>query len=297
MTTRKPDARGTLATEGDIAAVAERVLEGPVRLAILKHKPSRRCTWLATSSTGSVIVKAYASDRAATVAARVAALAAGPDEPTVPEVLLVDQQRRLVILSEVPGVPLRAAILSGDLQQCRRAGAAMARWHRWWEDGPPAPLAHHTIDAELAALDRWLARLPAGHRRSRSAIANELAQPWPCTTAVHRDLYEEQVVLRERVGLIDLDDAAAGPPELDLGNLAAHLDLLALGQAPLVARRGAGAFFAGYRTITTVDADRFERCRRLSLLRLACIHRDQRLVHLADGQENSMHQAATRSNW
>jgi hypothetical protein len=34
---------------------------------------------------------------------------------------------------------------------------------------------------------------------------------------VHRDLYEEQVLLGERVALIDLDDAALGPPELDIG--------------------------------------------------------------------------------
>ena len=30
----------------------------------------------------------------------------------------------------------------------------------------------------------------------------------------------------ERIGLIDLDDSALGPPELDLGNLLGHLLLL-----------------------------------------------------------------------
>ena len=45
---------------------------------------------------------------------------------------------------------------------------------------------------------------------------------------MHRDLYEEQLLAGERIGLIDLDDAALGPPELDLGNLLGHVELLAL---------------------------------------------------------------------
>jgi Ser/Thr protein kinase RdoA (MazF antagonist) len=225
-----------LTSVADVADIAAAVLGSPVHLTVLKHKPGRRCTWRAHGPQRSAIVKTYASERAATVAARLAGLAAGPPEPVVPELLHVDEHRRLVVLSELPGRTLRQAILSGDLDGCRAAGAAIAAWHTWWRDRPPKPLAAHTADAELAALDRWLGHLPAPQRRTVSAAARDLAQPWPCTTVVHRDLYEEQLILGERIGLIDLDDAASGPPELDIGNLAAHLELLALAAA----RRSSG---------------------------------------------------------
>ena len=71
----------------------------------------------------------------------------------------------------------------------------------------------------------------AASREIRLRVAAELPElreSWRPATVVHRDLYEEQVLLGERVGLIDLDDAALGPPELDVGNLLAHLDLLEL---------------------------------------------------------------------
>jgi aminoglycoside phosphotransferase (APT) family kinase protein len=95
---------------------------------------------------------------------------------------------------------------------------------------------------------------------------------------VHRDLYEEQIVLGTRVGLIDLDDAALGPPELDVGNLLAHADLLAL-------RSGADlslaedALLDGYANAgPRLDSALLDRCRRLSRLRLACIHGESALL-------------------
>ena len=48
-------------------------------------------------------------------------------------------------------------------------------------------------------------------------------------------MLSEQKVLGERVGLIDLEDAAAGPPELDVGNLLPHLELLGLRSDPELA--------------------------------------------------------------
>ena len=45
---------------------------------------------------------------------------------------------------------------------------------------------------------------------------------------IHRDLYDQQILLREdaAICLIDLDDMALGHPMLDLGNFIAHLHLL-----------------------------------------------------------------------
>jgi Ser/Thr protein kinase RdoA (MazF antagonist) len=112
-------------------------------------------------------------------------------------------------------------------------------------------------------------------------LARQLGASWACSTVVHRDLYEEQVLVGERIGLIDLDDAALGPAELDIGNLLAHLQLLALRAGNALAGL-AVPLLEGYSASgATLDQALLDRCRKLSLLRLAGIHRDPRLLELA----------------
>ena len=258
---------------GSLGAIVGR----PVVLEELKHKPSRR-TLRAAGPKRRAIVKAYRSERAPVVAARVRALAAGPDEPLVPTVLDEDHDARVVVLTEVVGDPLRYALLASNLAECRRAGEALGQWHSFWTGQAPSPLVPHTAVRELDILDRAAERAPAriGARVRREAAG--LRTDWPIATVVHRDLYEEQIVLGERVGLIDLDDAALGPAELDLGNLLAHIDLLALrwerDLAPAREAILAGHHGSGYR----LDPELLARCRRLSALRLACIHSEDRLL-------------------
>jgi aminoglycoside phosphotransferase (APT) family kinase protein len=80
------------------------------------------------------------------------------------------------------------------------------------------------------------------------------------------------------VRLIDLDGAALGPPELDLGNLSAHVELLALRSGRRLAA-ALDAMLDGYAsTGPTLDAELLDRCRTLSQLRLACIHGEPALV-------------------
>lgn len=250
----------------------------PVVVSELEVKAGRRTTSLATGPRGAAVVKTYASDRAPTVAARVVALADGPDEPAVPPLLHLDEDAHTVVLGMVPGVPLRLALLEGDLTPIARAGAAIGGWHRAWSGASPDGLRPHTAERELAAFARVLERFrPAGAERLERA-ATELAQPWEASTVVHRDLYEDQIVVDDRIGLIDLDDAALGPPELDLGNLIAHVELL---------ERRTGrdldeelrAFRLAYAAAgPPIDGDRLDRCRRLTLLRLSVIHADPELA-------------------
>lgn len=262
------------------------VLAPPVAFEVLKHKPGRRTTWRATGGDGSAtaILKVYASDRAAVVATRLAALAAGPRSLRIPHVLHVDAARHAVVLSEVPGRPLGQAVLAGDAGACQGAGRAVGSWHAWWQGRSPAPLRPHTSDRELAVLTERAASASEAIARAVHAAAPALAAPWPCPTVVHRDLYEEQVMLGPGpgdVGLIDLDDAALGPAELDVGNLVAHLQLLGRRRGVDVARPVA-AFLAGHaETAGPPDAALLDRCRRLTLLRLACIHSEPALVDLA----------------
>jgi Ser/Thr protein kinase RdoA (MazF antagonist) len=257
----------------------ESLLGPPVALEELKHKPGRRRTLRATGSRRTAIVKLYESDRAPVVAARLGALAAGPPEPVVPRVLHVDPERRLLVLTEVRGTPFRDAIVAEDTAACVRVGAALASWHRALPNVRPDGLAPHTIDDEVRILvERADGAPPEIASMVRSALP-ELRDAWPCTTIVHRDLYEEQILIGDRVGLIDLDDAALGPPELDLGNLLAHIELLGLRTGDRVAP-AIEALLGGYGP-QRLDESPLDRCRRLALLRLACIHHEPRLIDMA----------------
>ena len=263
----------------------EPLLGTPVVLEELKHKPGRRTTSRAVGPKRRAIVKVYSSERAPIVAGRLGALAAGPPEPVVPEVLLCDIEAHLVALSEVPGVPLREALLGGDLDTCTRAGTVIGAWHRAWQGRAPHALLPHTVERELEILRaRIESTSPEVATAARTVLRNVAATTWEYPTVVHRDLYEEQIMVGERIGLIDLDDAALGPPELDVGNLAAHIDLLAI-RTEIDMTAATEAFMDGYRrTGPTVDTGLLARCRALALLRLACIHENRLLVAGADAQ-------------
>jgi aminoglycoside phosphotransferase (APT) family kinase protein len=262
-------------------AVLEEIVGAPVALEELKEKPNRRRTLRVRGSGGSAIAKVYASDRASVVARRVAALAPGPDEPVVPAILHVDPELHLVVLSEVSGRPLRDALLEGDLSTCARVGSALGAWHAAWAGVAPLPLQPHTVDRELEILrSRAEDASPAVARVVTAALPN-VAGAWKCSTVVHRDLYEEQIIIGERVGLIDVDDAALGPPELDVGNLLAHVALLEQ-RRDRELRREVRALLEGYaETGPELDEAVLDRCRRLTLLRLACINDDVSLTDAA----------------
>jgi Ser/Thr protein kinase RdoA (MazF antagonist) len=251
----------------------------PAVLEELKHKPGRRLTLRARGPRRSVIVKLYRSDRVVLVADRISALADGPLEPVLPVVLAVDARQRCLVLSEVPGTPLREAVLASDEARCRQAGAALGAWHEAWAGRKPEALPEHTIERELnGLLDQ--AALASRELSSRVAAAlADLSESWAPATVVHRDLYEEQILLGDRVGLIDLDDAALGPPELDVGNLLAHLDLLEL-RSSRGLEPAREALVGGYVARNPLDDSLLERCRKLAQLRLACIHDEPRLATL-----------------
>jgi Ser/Thr protein kinase RdoA (MazF antagonist) len=250
----------------------------PVAFEELKRKPGRRRTLRARGPEGTAIVKIYVSGRAPLVARRVASLAAGPPEPVVPAVLDVDPKLHLVVLSDVPGRPLREALLDGDLAACTRVGAVLGGWHASWEGVAPAPLAGHTIDREIEILCAHAAAASPPVARAVEDALPQLMGSWECTTVVHRDLYEEQVLTGERVGLIDMDDSALGPAELDVGNLVAHMELLEQRRDRDLASGKRALLEAYAETGPALDQALLSRCRRLTLLRLACLNDDPTLV-------------------
>jgi Ser/Thr protein kinase RdoA (MazF antagonist) len=253
----------------------------PVEIEILKDRPGRRRTVRGRGPRGSVIAKWYGSDRAELVAGRIAALGAGPPEPVVPRVILLDRGQHVVVLSDLAGEPLRRSVIDGDLPTCRRVGAVLADWHRAWSGIEPMPLVCHTAERECEILEQRSAGTSAAIASAVAQRLPSLAAPWRCSTVVHRDLYDEQILIGERVALIDVDDAALGPPELDIGNLVAHLELLALRHG-LDLSPSIEAVLAGYAGAGgALEPGLIELCRALALLRLACLNDDRRLVELA----------------
>jgi Ser/Thr protein kinase RdoA (MazF antagonist) len=262
-----------------VIELLEPVLGAPVSLDQLKHKPGRRTTFRARGARRNAIVKVYASNRAPTVAARIAALADGPAEVEIPEVLLCEPEQHLVVLSEVPGLPLREALLSDDAETCERAGSALGAWHRAWVGTSPDPLAPHTAKRELEILTARVQGAPEDIAALvQAGLPSVTDGEWTPVTVVHRDLYEEQIMVADRIGLIDLDDSALGPPELDIGNLWGHIDLLEL-RSGRDLRALIERFLGGYRrTGPALDPTLLVRCRSLTLLRLTCIHADASLL-------------------
>jgi Ser/Thr protein kinase RdoA (MazF antagonist) len=135
--------------------------------------------------------------------------------------------------------------------------------------------AEREIEILTSRIDRTPDEIAAAVRVELPSVA---AGEWAPATVVHRDLYEEQIMVAERIGLIDLDDAALGPPELDVGNLLAHVDLLAL-RCGTDLTPPVDALLDGYRhSGPPLDTALLARCRALTLLRLACIHEDLSLI-------------------
>lgn len=110
--------------------------------------------------------------------------------------------------------------------------------------GPGGPFrpAEHGAAQEKAVLDQWLAQAEAhgslsgpgigagaleGLKETADDAMAQLVDGQPSPTALlHRDLHDKQLLWDgTHLGILDLDTAAWGEPELDLGNLIAHLEL------------------------------------------------------------------------
>lgn len=93
---------------------------------------------------------------------------------------------------------------------------------------------------------------------------------------IHRDLYPEQVIVFGRqIGLVDLDEASLGEPELDVGNFIAHLMLTDLQQLGTVGPAFflAQIFLGAYCGRSPISESRLAAYTASSLLRLASLKR------------------------
>ncbi len=190
----------------------------------------------------------------------------------VPRVLGVCDTLHTLFMEQLPGIPL---IEAGAAQPgaWRRAGAALRALH---DADIPAP--GYRAEDESEMLERRVAAVsalfPALSEELRGAfrrVSRELLSlPSVEPRLVHRDFHEKQILLDEqRLWMIDFDTLALADPALDLGNLAAHIELNHLQG---IAVDGAmEQFLAGYAPDPSLDA-RLGPWTRAASLRLVCLY-------------------------
>jgi len=143
---------------------------------------------------------------------------------------------------------------------------------------PALPDRVHGAADELALVRSWVdwmtALEPAVEdrlERAHALLAAGLPSTSPATFA-HRDFHDKQVLFgASQLWLLDVDTACTGDPELDLGNLLAHLFLRGLQWERAADHRGLeAAAERAYGSGARRDVTRWYR--RASLLRLACVY-------------------------
>lgn len=253
---------------------------------LLGHRLGKRCVvrfrlpapapWSQARASRSLVAKMYKfhsnqgrSVADATLELRRCCFGDG-SELSIPKPLAYLTDWRMVLMEHASGTPV------ANLADCDRAagvamaGHALTRLHdcRIQVDN------RHTVDDEIALLERWV-RLASALRpdtreplsRGFSAVANRLRRVPPAACLVHRDFHDKQVLVSAQgAALIDFDTLCMADPALDIGNFIAHLRF----EDPHSANRLEAAFLDGYGlppARATIDA-----FAQATLLRLACIH-------------------------
>lgn len=259
-----------------------RLLDDPAA-ALVVHRPERRAVVrIDPPATGGTRrwVKLVRPDHVAGLLERTAWL--DPLGSAVPRLLDVRAREGMTVWADLPGVPLTELLdgpRSGDAMA--RTGALLRRLH---DIAPPPGAAAHDAAAEVRVLQRWMDHLtaffPALHRRvgpflPRIAALLEDTAGAPLRRAtIHRDLHDGQVLVAPTgVGLLDPDTVAEGEPELDLGNLRAHLLLHTIGD-PGGALAADGALSAALDAYGRdgLDPRRLHAYTAAALLRLVAVH-------------------------
>jgi Ser/Thr protein kinase RdoA (MazF antagonist) len=248
---------------------------------IVREKPGRRCTLrydlVVDGRARRVYGKTYASERAPrvwrTARSLAQARAFGPDV-SLPAPLACVPRLKLVVQGEVQGTPVAPVL---DARVAARLAEALHRLHRSGVKLEPT----RTLEDELETLRRLVPRLPVElQERAGSSLTDvdrAARKPWRWRSRpVHRDFYPDQILVAgDRLGVLDLDDAAMAEPALDVANFVAHVRLQALKDQPGRDRlmEAARAFLVRYAE-RDPDLDRVlvRLLEGATLLRLACIH-------------------------
>ncbi|CAN5786761.1 hypothetical protein BH20CHL3_BH20CHL3_05770 [soil metagenome] len=202
---------------------------------VVRHKLGRRAILRYDLATGgSLFGKTFASGRGAKVyeTARTiaAARAFGPDI-ALPDPVAWLPDLRLLLQKPVRGAPVEQSLLDGEKGLAAAIACVLPRFH-----GSGLDLGRtHDLAKELEPLPMRAAQV-AEACPELGEVANTCLDRIQAIEAsqfdwrlqpVHRDFYHDQVLCdRDRLAILDLDDAAMSEPLVDVANFRAHLVLL-----------------------------------------------------------------------
>jgi len=152
-----------------------------------------------------------------------------PDGISVPEPLGTVPELRMWLQRGVPGKPAGELLAGEDGPAlARRIAEAAHKLHR----APVPTPTRHSMEDELRILHECLPTMAVHQpgleqRLNRILVAADrvgAATPEPITCGIHRDFYQDQVIVDgERLHLVDFDLFCSGDPALDVGNFMGHL--------------------------------------------------------------------------
>ncbi len=188
-------------------------------------------------------------------------------ELAVPQVVAYDEDEHVLLTSELIGVEAKQP----DARHMYRCGVALRELHSI--DARPlhrildqATISDHV--AELVSPHPLVLADQAPHWRAIiEAALSRLAklQGVERSSVLHRDFHLRQLLIGERVGVVDWDLAALGDPMFDVAYMLSYLDSHNLDSDGSLASQ----FLAGYQP-TVIDHDRIDTYRAFNLLRRAC---------------------------
>ncbi|MCK4414617.1 MAG: aminoglycoside phosphotransferase family protein [Candidatus Eisenbacteria sp.] len=282
-------------------------IERLLSLDVIKERPGRRLTVrydVAARRRGgppdeyALYGKLYRGHRGARVHRLLIELShRAPSGLRFPEPLGYEPRRRFLLIAGLAGRELSGLLGSPEAElHVRTFGDALASFHLLPVETIAAALPVdgglpvHDPAAEIDVLSRARERIREQAPRPAVAewfdglskqVSSGLGKPPEGVAGrafrlLHRDLHPGQVLVDQRgMGLIDLDDAARGEPELDLGNVLAHFSLDDLQRHGRIggARRLGQAFLEGYARRGSFHRDRLAFYLAGSCLRLASLER------------------------
>ena len=202
---------------------------------VLEHKLGRRALLrYETEGAGAIYAKAFPDrEQARRTHAQMERVAAAIDRDglTVPRPLGFVAELALVLYE-----PLRGPSLDELVGTDAMAGA-LAAAGRW------VTALHHAdivldraLDLEHEAVNAgtWGARVVGAWpdlaplaARLAATVADSVPEPAPTTVPIHKDFHYQHVIVGDRLGVVDLDEARMGDRLFDVGHFLANLELLA----------------------------------------------------------------------
>ncbi len=206
-------------------------------LSALRYKPKRRfVARLDCDGSPQAILKLH-SESEYKHARRAAKTVHSLSEVAPAEALGHSNRNRALLFKWIPGDPLSSWLKSSPPSACdalEEVGRLLAVVHSHARaklprgDGAELVKSLKRLPDELRALCPDLAKGLQSLSCQVAKLCKHIERP---EVALHGDLNLDQIVVGERVSLIDFDNAVLGHAERDLGNLLAHFSIESLGGA------------------------------------------------------------------